>query len=54
MVVICLDCRLSMEGAAQESGQSAMEDLHQTPVTRLVVLFHVCIVKEGFNFWVVG
>jgi hypothetical protein len=24
------------------------------PVTRLVVIFHACTVKEGFKFWVVG
>jgi hypothetical protein len=38
----------------QKTDKSAMEDLHQTSVTRLVVPFHVCIVKEGFKFWVVG
>jgi hypothetical protein len=38
----------------QASGQRAMEDLHQTLVTRLVVPFHACTVKEGFKFWVVG
>jgi hypothetical protein len=43
-----------VEGAVQASGQSATEDLHRTPVTRLVVFFHVCNVKEGFKFWVVG
>jgi hypothetical protein len=43
-----------VEGAAQASGQSATEDLHRTSVTRLVVLFHACTVKEGFKFWVVG
>jgi hypothetical protein len=43
-----------VEGAVQASGQSATEDLHQTSVTRLVVPFHACIVKEGFKFWVVG
>jgi hypothetical protein len=43
-----------VEGAAQASGHSATEDLHRMSVTRLVVLFHVCIVKEGFKFWVVG
>jgi hypothetical protein len=45
---------LSLEGAAQVSGQSATEDIHQTSVKRLVVSFHACIVKEGFKFWVVG
>jgi hypothetical protein len=49
MVVICLDCRLSVEGAAQASGQSATEDLHQTPVIRLAVLFMHLLLKRGFN-----
>ena len=43
-----------MEGVAQESNQSAMEDLHRTPVIRLVVLFHAFTVKKGFKSWVVG
>ena len=43
-----------MEGGVQESGQSATKDLHQTLVTRLVVLFRACTMKEGFKFWVVG
>jgi hypothetical protein len=49
--VFCLDCRLTLEGAAQVSGQSATEDLHQTSVKRLVVPFHACVLKEGFKFW---
>ena len=43
-----------MEGAAQESNQSATEDLHRMPVIRLVVLFHAFTVKKGFKSWVVG
>jgi hypothetical protein len=45
---------LSLEGAEQASGQSAMENLHQTSVKGLLVPFHACIMKEGFKFWVVG
>ena len=43
-----------MEGAAQERNRRATEDLHRTPVIRLVVLFHAFTVKEGFKSWVVG
>jgi hypothetical protein len=43
-----------VEGETQESNQSAMKDLHRTPVIRLVVLFHAFTVKKGFKSWVVG
>ena len=43
-----------MEGAAQASNKRGTEDLHQTLVMRLVVLFHAFTVKEGFKSWVVG
>jgi hypothetical protein len=43
-----------VEGAAQESDQSAIEDLHRTLLIRLVILFHAFTVKEGFKSWVVG
>jgi hypothetical protein len=43
-----------VEGAAQASNRRATEDLHRTPVIRLVVLFHAFTVKEGFKSWVVS
>ena len=43
-----------MEGAVQASNRRATEDLHRTPVIRLVVLFHAFTVKKGFKYWVVG
>jgi hypothetical protein len=43
-----------VEGAAQASDQSAIEDLHQMLLIRLVILFHAFTVKEGFKYWVVG
>jgi hypothetical protein len=43
-----------VEGVAQASNQRATEDLHRTPVIRLVVLFHAFTMKKGFKSWVVG
>ena len=54
LVVVYIKCRSSVEGATQACNRRAMEDLHRTSVTRLVVLFHACTVKEGFKSWVVG